>query len=256
MAASAQQSERVIGRLYRSRLMIYEGRFAAVADDLDQAVRADRLSGHTYPERVRRYLLGRLALLRGNKSEALEHARAMTTGAEVRVEHLHHAGHLQVLGGAVASAEETLKRLRVVWAARPNAFTQSCTLQLEGEIAALRGQVGRAADLFKEADAAQPTYHAHVGLAELAERRLDWQSAAAEWRQVVADRGSILRHGFPADVVLAHLQLARASARLGQTADAQAGFDSVMAAWEQGDDTPLRRRVREESLQLSDRRMR
>lgn len=254
MAASAQQSEQVIGRLYASRLLIYEGRFAAAADDLDQAVRADRLSSHTYPERVGQYLLGRLALLRGNQTEALQHARDMTAGQEVRVEHLHHAGHLQILGGSVASAEKTLKRLLDISSERPNAFTRSCTLQLEGEIAARRGHVGPATDLFKEAAAAYPTYHAHVGLAQLAEGRLDWRSAAAEWRQVVAARGDILRYGFPADLVYAHLQLARASARLGQMADARAGYDRVIAAWQHGDDTLLRRRVLEESLHFSEMR--
>jgi hypothetical protein len=48
MSASAQESEQVIGRLYASRLSIYEGKFAAVTESLDQSVRADRQSSHTY----------------------------------------------------------------------------------------------------------------------------------------------------------------------------------------------------------------
>jgi len=256
MARSAQQSERVIGQLYSTGLLIYEGRFAAVAGDLDGAIRADRQSSHTYSERFRRYQLGRLALLQGNQREALQQAREMTTGEDVRVEHFHHAGHLQTLAGAIESAEGTLKRLRGMWKERPNAFTQSCTFQLEGEIAARRGHGDRASHLFKEADAAFPTYHAHVELAQLAERRSDWQSAAAEWRQVVAARGAILRHGFPVDVVIADLQLARANARLGRIADARAGYSRVIAAWQNSDDKSLRSRVLEESIRLSDGRMR
>ena len=58
MAASVQQSERTIGKLYSSGLSIYEGRFSAAAAELDQAVRADRLAGQTYPERVRRVPAG------------------------------------------------------------------------------------------------------------------------------------------------------------------------------------------------------
>jgi serine/threonine protein kinase/tetratricopeptide (TPR) repeat protein len=254
MAASAQPSEQVIGRLYASRLSIYEGQFAAATASLDQAVRVDRQSSHTYPERVGRYLLGRLALLRGDRAGALQQARDLTAGQEVRVEHLHHAGHLQILGDAVAAAQQTLKQLQTISSERPNAFTRSCTLLLEGEIAARTGGLVRAADLFKEADAAFPVYRAHAGLARLAEARQDWQSAAAEWRQVVAARGDILRHGFPADLVLGHLQLARANAKLGRVEDAQAGYNRVIAAWQQGDDTALRRRVLEESGQLGDGR--
>jgi tetratricopeptide (TPR) repeat protein len=254
MAASAQPSEQVIGRLYSSRLMIYEGRFAAAASELDQSVRADRLSGHSYPERVGLYLLGRLALLHGNHAEALLRARDMTAGDDVRVEHLHHAGHLQILGGALPAAENTLKRLLAISSERPNAFTRSCALQLQAKIAAKSGRTAKAADLFKEANAAYPTYHAHIGLAELAQSRLDWHAAAAEWRQVVAARGDILRHGFPADLVLADLQLARMGAKLGESVEAQAGYDRIVAAWQNGDDSMLRRRALEESSQFSDRR--
>ena len=97
--------------------------------------------------------------------------------------------------------------------------------------------------MLKEAEAAYPSYHAHVGLAELAEKRSDWRAAAAEWRQVAGARGDILRHGFPADLVLARLQLARASARLGLIADARASYDLVLATWQWGDTTPIRRRA-------------
>ena len=68
-------------------------------------------------------------------------------------------------------------------------------------------------------------------------------------------RGDILLHGFPADLVLARLQLARASARLGLIADARAGYDFVLETWQQGD-TPIRRRAQDESSHLSDRRLR
>ena len=256
LAASPQQAEQVIGRLYANRLLIYEGRFTTAGSALDQSVRSDRLSNNTYPERVGLYLLGRLALLRGNRAEALARARDMTSGEDVKVEHLHHAGHLQVLAADLAAAEGTLKRLAAISKERPNAFTRSCTIQLQAGIAALRGRDAQAADLLKEADAAYPSYHAHVGLAELAEKRSDWRAAAQEWRQVAGARGDILLHGFPADLVLARLQLARASARLGLIADARAGYDFVLETWQQGDTTPIRRRTQDESSHLSDRRLR
>ena len=108
MASSAQPSEQVLGRLYAGRLSIYEGKFTAAAEDLEEGVRRDRLSSHTYPERVGLYLLGRLALLRRDRTEALRLARELTAGADARVEHLHHAGQLQVAAGGVAAAQSTL----------------------------------------------------------------------------------------------------------------------------------------------------
>ena len=255
MAASPQQTEQVIGRLYGNRLLIYEGRFTAAAGALDQSVRSDRISSNSYPERVGLYLLGRLALLRGDRSDALARAREMTSGDDVKVEHLHHAGHLQVLARDLAAAEGTLKRLAAISKERPNAFTRSCTIQLQAGIAALRGRDAQAADLLKEADAAYPSYHAHIGLAELAEKRSDWRAAADGWRQVAEARGDILRYGFPADLVLAKLQVARASVRLGLIAEARASYEFVLATWQQGDMTPIRRRALDESSHLSDRRL-
>jgi eukaryotic-like serine/threonine-protein kinase len=253
MSASAQESERILGQLYTTRVSIYEGRFATADDALARAVRADRLSSRTYPERVRRYLLGRLAALRGDPAESLRQAREMTQGPDVRVEHLHHAGYLQILAGDVAAAQDTSTRLHGVLDERPNRFTRSCALLLDGQIAARRGRNAAAAELFRESDAAYPNYHAHLGLAELAETGLDWRTAVTEWQQVLDARGDILFYGFPADWVLAHVRLARANARLGQIAEAEANYQLALSTWQQGDDTLLRGRITRELDQLTRR---
>jgi Tfp pilus assembly protein PilF len=253
MATRSQDSERVLGQLYLSRLAIYEGQFAAAAEELERAVRADRFANRAYPERVRRYLLGRVALLRGRAPEALRQAQEMIGAADVRVEHLHDAGYLQVLAGDVGSADATLKRLRAVLADRPNAFARSNALHLEGEIAARTGRA--AAELFRGADAAFPTYYAHVGLAELAEKREDWPSAVAEWQSVIDSRGRILFYGFPADWVIAQLRLARANARGGNWADARTGYERAQAIWAKADETPLHSQVVGELRQLFRRRI-
>ena len=67
-------------------------------------------------------------------------------------------------------------------------------------------------------------------------------------------RGMILRDGFPADLPLAELRRAQAHARLGQIADAEAGFRRVLAMGEHGDETAFRRQARDELQQLSTRR--
>jgi tetratricopeptide (TPR) repeat protein len=249
MSASAEESERVLGELYLSRLQIYEGEFSSAIASLESAVRADRFAGRAYPERARRYLLGRLALLSGDKGEALRQADAILQGADLRVEHLHHAGYLQVLAGDVRAAEDTLKRLQLLLAAHPNAFGRSSALHLEGEIAGRRNRI--ATELLHEADAAFPIYYAHVRLAELAEARKDWSAAIAEWSQVIGSRGDILRDGFPADLPNAELRRARANARVGNIPDAKAGYEHVLGIWQRGDDMPIRREAAIEVRQLS-----
>ena len=249
MSASAEESERVLGELYLSRLLIYEGEFSSASQGLESAVRSDRFAGRAYPERARRYLLGRLALLRGDKEEALRQAEAMLQGTEVRMEHLHYAGYLQALAGDMRAADDTLKRLRTMLTARPNAFGRSSALHLEGEIAARRDRI--ATELLHEADAAFPIYYAHVRLAELAERQKDWAAAVTEWTEVIGSRGDILRDGFPADLPVAELRRARNNARVGNVADAKAGYEHVLGLWQRGDDTTLRREAADDARQLS-----
>jgi tetratricopeptide (TPR) repeat protein len=252
MAAAAEESERTLGELYLGRLSIYEGRLALATERLDSAVRADRLAGRLYPERIRRYLLGRLALLRGDAAGARRQADEMLAGADVRVEHLLHAGYLQVASGDLPAAERTLARLRALLAERPNAFGRSSALLIEGSLAARRGQ--DPTELLRQADAAFPNPYARVGLAERAAGRADWAAAASAWERVIAQRGVILRDGFPADLALAELRRAEAHARLGQVVDADAGFRRVLAMWEHGDETAFRRQARDELQQLSTRR--
>jgi Tfp pilus assembly protein PilF len=252
MARSTEESERLLGELYRDRILIYEGRLAQAAERLAAAVRIDREAGRAYPERIRRYLLGRTALLRGDATAARQQAAAMLQGEDVRVEHLRHAGYLQALAGDGPAAERTLARLRSLLEERPNAFGRSSALLIEGALAARRGR--DAAERLRQADAAFPNYYARIGVAEQADSRAEWAMAVSAWEQVLASRGVILRDGFPADLALAELRRARALRRLGRLAEAESGFNRVAALWANGDDTAFGRQARDELRQLSTRR--
>jgi Tfp pilus assembly protein PilF len=249
MSESVDEATRAIGRLFLARLDVYEGRVRNARRVLEREVRADREGGRGYPERVKRYLLGRIALIEGRTADARREALALLSGGDLRVQHLHNAGHLLTLAGDTAGAERALARLTEIVRERPNAFARSSALQLEGEIAAARGRES-ASDLFRQADAAYPSYHAHVGLAEIAERRRDWATARDEWREVLAQRGDILRNGFTGDWLLACRNLARVEARLGEVAAARAHYARIVTAWQDGDDTAARREVTGELQRL------
>ncbi len=246
LAHGAEESYRSIGGLYLARLAILEGHRREARDELARAARADRLAGRAYPERHRRYLLGRLALLDGDRAGALREGRELTTGGgEPSVEELHNAGHLQLLAGNVAAARRTLERVQRAVPERPGAFGRSRVLLLEAGIAATAGHQATA-ELYREAAAAFPNYLSHLGLAQWLESRGDWRGALAEWQRVVGARGEILRYGFPADWVLAHVGAARMLVRLGDPAQARRSFEHALAAWKDGDQDRLQAGLRRE----------
>jgi tetratricopeptide (TPR) repeat protein len=246
LSRGSEEAYRTIGELYLTRLAILEGRFRAAREELTRAVRADRLAGRTYPEHHRRFLLGRLALLASDRGEAMRQAQALVAGAAApRVEDLHYAGFLQVLAGDVTAARGTLQRLRTATADRADAFGRSCTLLLDANILSRLGR-GEPAERYREAYAAYPTYLAHQGLAEWLETQGDWHGALSAWRRVVEARGEVLRHGFPADWVLAHLRAARAARRLGRTGEALDGYRHAIEAWKEGDADTLQAEIERE----------
>ena len=252
MTTGSEEFERLLGDIYLTRLLIFQGQFAVATEKLEQAVRVDRFAGRPYPERIRRYLLGRLALLRGDRPGAVRQASEMIKGPDVRVEHLWHAGYLQVLADDLSAASDTLAKLAAVVAEHPNVFGRSNVLHLEGEIAVRRGLDGT--ELLRQSDAASPNTYARMRLAELAERRKDWREAITEWTRVVETRGAILRNGFAADHVVAVWRRAQNQVRVGDVAKAQPEYQRVIEIWQNGDDTADRRRVRDELDQLSVRR--
>jgi tetratricopeptide (TPR) repeat protein len=246
LAMGPEESYRSIGQLYLTRLEIVEGHRREAREELARAARADRVAGRAYPERHRRYLLGRLLLLDGDWAGALRQARELTAGAVAPTVHeWFGAGHIQLLAGDVAAAGVTLERLRATLPDPPGAFGRSRVLLLEAGIAAATGRE-ETGELYRQAAAAFPSYFANVGLAEWLESREDWREALEEWGRVLDARGEILRYGFPADWVLAHARTARVALRLGDVARARRAFEQALTTWKDGDSDRLQAGLRRE----------
>ncbi len=234
---------KLYGELYLVRLLIYSGQLAAARSALRDDIRADEQGGRAYPERLRRYLIGRLAALEGDLREAGRQAQAIlgadSSPSDLRVEHVHFAGILAVQSGDLALAERGLARLRAL-TGPSTGFARSCELHLIGELARARGRLPQAIEAFGQSAAAYPNYLSHQGRATIYDAQHRDDEALAEWKAVTAARGDVLRNGFPADWIVAEAQVARHLSAAGDARAAEASCALVKAAWGRADLRALR----------------
>jgi len=244
LVADGTEPYRLYGALSLERLALYSGEFVDAQASLRDNIRADQQAGRGYAEWLRRYLLGRAALIDGDAGEALRQARAILgaspAGGELRLEHLHYAGVLAAMGGDAVTADLALQRLRAL--AGPAAgFARSCERHLAGDIARVRGRLPEAVEAYQASAAAYPNYLAHQGLATIYDTQHQATGAMREWEAVVAARGDVIRNGFPVDWVVAQLRLARLYTAAGDIARAAASCAAARTAWAHADDTRVRR---------------
>jgi serine/threonine protein kinase/tetratricopeptide (TPR) repeat protein len=227
-------------RLYLATIDILEGRLQAAEDRLRTDVLADRTSRNLAAEVKRRYLLGQLAQLRGNRVDALEQANAIfDTGVEKLG-----PNELRLLGTLLASLNQLPRSTRVLQqldrmrSDSPGAFVESCYQNLAGEIALVTGRPADAVQAFRTAGAQYPRALTTRGLARAYTALEDWARAAAAWDEVTAARGEFLHEGFVSDFVLSHLQAARARLASGNESRAQEAYDRFLAMWGALDELP------------------
>ena len=80
---------------------------------------------------------------------------------------------------------------------------------------------------------------------------IDWTNAARQWERFLLRQGEILLTGFPTDLALAHLELARLYRRLGDRAGAQGHYRKFLAMWRQADNQALYRQAADELRALT-----
>jgi tetratricopeptide (TPR) repeat protein len=166
--------------------------------------------------------------------------------ADLQVFDIVSAGVLYARAGAVARAREVLRRLERANRENPSVWNKRSLLTLQGEIALAQKTPNQAVAAFLEADSTYPQASSHIELASAYEAMHDWRHAADQWQLVLNARGEILQEEFPADLVLAHLQLARASDHLGDAVAARQHYEQFLQLWQQGDDLPQRREAKGE----------
>ena len=242
-----------IGRLYLARTAIYEGKLASAAEQLKAGIRWDQTQISKSAGLLRRYLLARVFVERGMIAPARRELELILTAGEpeaLQAEDLRRAGTLYALIGDPKSAESVLHKLELLGLNFPTSFNKSCFHDLAGEIALAQGRLTQAVELFSAAVTEYPRFASHEGLARAYQAQHDWDRAAAGWRQVIEDRGEILQDSFPADWVVAHLQLARVY-RVHDLTKARSEYEEFLRIWQNADDLAVRQQALHEWQEMT-----
>ena len=235
-----------IGRLYLARAAIYEGRLTSAAEQLRADIRWDQTQASKSAELLRRYLLARIFVARGTIAPARRELELILTSGEpeaLQAEDLRRTGTLYGRLEDVKSAEGVLHKLELLELNLPTSFNKSCFHNLAGEIALAQGRFGEAVELFSTAMTEYPQFASHEGLARAYQAQHDWDRAVSGWQQVLADRGEILQDCFPADWVMAHLELGRVYDRLGDLTRARSEYEEFLQIWQYADELPVRQQA-------------
>ncbi len=241
-----------IARLYLAAADIYEGRFGEAIEQLYAGIRLDQKLRNRSPERLRRYLLARIFLLRGEPGLARTELRALVTpGPEsLSPEELQRAGTLCAWLRDLSEARRLLNQLERVRNRVASSYSESCYHNLAGEVALAEGRTRQAVESFLGATAEYERFVSDHGLARAYAAQRDWTRARAEWQQVIDARGQAFYSGFPADLVLAHLHLGRVLRRLNDLESARGHYQVFLQVWDRADALPLRREALAEWQQV------
>lgn len=228
-----------IARLSLTRLDIHDGKFAAARARLEADMALDTSEARLEAAPIRGYLLGRIHLLTGHREAAIAAADDILRfdASRLTFSHFHYAGALYALADQRDKTRSVLAALERRGDERQwPRYAQSCQAFLQGELARLGGRYDEAAGNFSRARALYPHYLALQARARVQQRQRRWKEAAADWEAVASLRGEVMRDGFPADLVLAHLELGRIYARLGDTTRASQDYRRFLEAWQDADD--------------------
>lgn len=220
---------------YLGRMLQYEGRM----QDADATLRAgfaldqQQQSSSWVPGRL--YLLIKGDLLSGKVSQARKDAAHLAGEETWNADDLQAAGLAAIELGKLGDARQNLSALDTLRSQRNSVFTQFCYLNLRGEVDLANGQSDLAAASERQALVLLDRSEAYASLGKICMKKEDWGGAVEAYGKYLTFKGEILRDECAADWVIAHLQLARAYAKLGDKTKAESYYDRFLALWARAD---------------------
>ncbi len=229
---------------------LYEGKLEAARTELARQIQAvPAQSGGL--QLFRRYLLGGIHLGQGDSPAAELQADLMlqvpSTG--LQTSDLLNAGSLYARAGRIDKARQVLRRLDESRKAIPSSWNQDNFHNLEGEIALAEAKPERAEISFAPTDAGFAPFISYAGLARAYQAQRRWDLSAQAWEKVISRRDEVLQNGFPPDLAVAHLQLARVYRELNHPDLALKHYQEVLRMWQHADELRMLRQAKHE-LQL------
>ena len=230
---------------------LYEGRLESVRTELAKQLQAVPAHGEGL-QSFRRYLLGRIYLSQGNASAAeLQADLTLRTPSDALPGvTLSDAGTLYVRVGNIAKARKVLRRLDDVRKATPSSENQNNFHNLEGEILLAEASPQQAEIPFSISAQSFAPFVSSTGLARAYQAEGRWDLAAGEWEKVLGERGEILQNGFPPDLAVAHLELARVYRQINNRDLARQHYEEALRMWQHADEFPLLRDAQRELREL------
>ncbi len=231
---------------------LYEGKLASARAELTKQIRAVSPQNGGL-QSFRRYLLGRIDLMQGDTGNAELQADVIleTPGSRSQGADLLHAGILYSRNNRLAKARDVLRRLGEAKLEIPSSSNQDNFRNLEGEILLAESKPLEAEISFSQPSPAFSSFLSTAGLARAYQTAQKWDLAAHEWENVVSRRGEILQSGFPPDLAIAHVQLARVYRQLDQPHLARQHYEEALRMWMHADEFNLLWEVKRELSAVS-----
>jgi len=231
---------------------LYEGKLNAAKAELAGQIQAvpPRSGGL---QLFRRYLLGRIHASHGDLQAAEMQADLMLDLPSIALQtsDLLHAGIVYARAGKLAKARRVLRQIDDSRKAFPSSWNDSSFHNMEGEIALADGKLEQAEIAFATAVQVYSNVLSPLGLGLAHQSQRRWDVSAREFEKVISRRGEILQNEYPPDLVIAHLQLARAYRQMHRPDAARAHYEQILHMWEHADDLPVLREARRESQETS-----
>jgi tetratricopeptide (TPR) repeat protein len=226
---------------------LYEGNLnSARAELIKQIGSAAPQSGGL--QSFRQYLLGRIYLMQGDRHNAMLQADLILGIPPSRLQgaDFFNAGLLYARTRKLAEAHNALRLL-----AKANSTIQSSYLQnnfrnLEGEIFLAQSAPNRAEIPFSASSPAFSSFISTAGLARTYQLQGRWDLAAEKWQNVLHCKGEILQSGFPLDLPVAHIELARVYRQLNHPDLSRQQYEEALGMWTHADEFTLFREAKSE----------
>ena len=239
--------------LYRARVLMYQGRLHAAADELRRGLLLDEKMNNDSFMPVRQYLLAEILLERGQTADARAVKDQMMREAlgSRESEDLRRAGVIAIQVDDLPTARKLLSSLAEVSAHHESQYMKSCYYNLDGTVNLAEKRVDEGVESQRKATVFFPRYEAYLALGDALGIKGDWNDASQAYQQYLGFEGEILHDDSPSDWVLAHLSLARALAHAGHAEESIKYYDRFLQLWSNADsDLEVVQKARQERAAL------